>query len=93
VEAVANADMTLDDIDLVVPHQASLGAIRSIQRSLGIDDDRVVINIDKYGNCVAASLPGALYEAVEDGRLQRGNTVLLAGTGAGLSMAAAVLTW
>jgi len=92
-EAVANADMTLDDIDLVVPHQASLGAIRSIQRSLGIDDDRVVINIDKYGNCVAASLPGALYEAVEDGRLQRGNTVLLAGTGAGLSMAAAVLTW
>ena len=91
--ALAAADVGVEDIQLVVPHQASLLAIRSIQRALGMKDEQVILNIDKVGNCVAASLPGALFDAVEDKRVNRGDTVLLAGTGAGVSMGAAVLTW
>jgi 3-oxoacyl-[acyl-carrier-protein] synthase III len=92
-EALQEAGVGLADIDLVVPHQASLLAVRVMQRALGIRDDQIILNLDRFGNCVAASLPGALYDAIEDQMVARGDTVLLAGTGAGLSMAAAVLTW
>ncbi len=92
-EALDLAGVTIEELDLVVPHQASLLAVRSIQRALGMSNEQVILNIDRFGNCVAASLPGALFDAVEGNRIQRGDTVLLAGTGAGLSMAAAVLTW
>lgn len=93
VEALQTAGVGVEDLDLVVPHQASLLAVRGIQRALGMTDDQVVLNIDKVGNCVAASLPGALFDAVEQKRVKRGDTILLAGTGAGLSMGAAVLDW
>lgn len=93
LEALQIAGVGVADIDVVVPHQASLLAVRSIQRALGMRDDQVILNIDKVGNCVAASLPGALFDAIDGKHLERGDTVLLAGTGAGLSMAAAVLTW
>ncbi len=92
-EALETAGVTLQDIDLVIPHQASLLAVRSIQRALGVRDDQIILNLDRFGNCVAASLPGAMYDAVESGMVGRGDTVLLAGTGAGLSLAAAVMTW
>ncbi len=92
-EAVVTAGLGFDDIDLVIPHQASLLAIRTMQRALGASDDQIVVNIDRVGNCVAASLPGALYDAIGEGRVDRGDTLLFAGTGAGLSMAAAVITW
>jgi 3-oxoacyl-[acyl-carrier-protein] synthase-3 len=92
-EALAEAGIIKEEIDVVIPHQASLPAIRSIQRAFGIADEKVVINLDRYGNCLAASLPGAMYDAIALGMVERGHTVLLAGTGAGLSLAAAVLTW
>lgn len=91
--AIVEAGLTFDAIDLVVPHQASLKAITLLQMALGFPAEKVMINLDRYGNCVAASLPGALYDAVESGRLKRGDTVVLAGSGAGVSFAAAALTW
>jgi 3-oxoacyl-[acyl-carrier-protein] synthase-3 len=91
--ALVEAAITKEDIEVVIPHQASLPAVRSIQRAFGIADEKVVINLDRYGNCLAASLPGAMYDAIALGMVERGDTVLIAGTGAGLSLAAAVLTW
>jgi 3-oxoacyl-[acyl-carrier-protein] synthase-3 len=92
-EALTLAEVTIDDLDVVVPHQASVLAVKSIQRALGISDNQIVMNLDHVGNCVAASIPGAIFDGVASGQLKRGDTVLLAGTGAGLSLAACVLTW
>ncbi len=80
------------DIDLVVPHQASGPALATLPR-FGLPEDRVVRIVHQTGNCIAASLPMALHTAVEEGRLERGMTVLLMGTGAGLSVGAAILRW
>ena len=92
-EALAMADASIEDVDVVVPHQASILAVKSIQRVLDVSDDQMVINLDRVGNCMAASIPGAIFDSIASGQLKRGDTVLLAGTGAGLSLAACVLTW
>ena len=86
------AGLAPGDVDLVVPHQASGPALATLPR-FGLPEEKVVGVVDRYGNCIAASLPMALHTAVEEGRLQRGMTVLLMGTGAGLSVGAAILRW
>ncbi len=80
------------DIDLVIPHQASALGLASLRR-LGLPEERVVNILADYGNCIAASMPMALAHAHQAGRISRGDRVLLLGTGAGLSMAAAILIW
>lgn len=80
------------DIDLIIPHQASLFALRALRRN-NIPDDMVVITLDRFGNCVATSLPLTVYEAVKTGRLRRGDKFLLCGTGAGLSLGGAIMTY
>lgn len=80
------------EVDLVVPHQMSGPGIRAFRRA-GFHEDQVMNIIADYGNCIAASIPMALAMAVEDGRLKRGDTVLLVGTGAGLSVAAGLMRW
>jgi len=92
-EALGSAGVAIEDLGAVVPHQASMLAVRSIQRALGVRDDQIVMNIDRVGNCVAASIPGAMFDGIASGQIKRGDTVLLAGTGAGLSLAACVLEW
>jgi len=82
-----------DDIDLVIPHQANARIIESLAKALDIDMTRVVMNIGKYGNTSAASIPVALVEALEDGRIRPGNRLLLTAFGAGLTRAAAVVRW
>lgn len=82
-----------DDFDLVVPHQASGHGVAAISRWLGFPHDRVVANLPERGNCIAASIPLALAEADHAGRMRRGDRILLIGTGAGVSIAAAALTW
>src|SRR5579859_523733 len=82
----------LGDIALVVPHQPSLVGLRAMQ-TFGWPAERIVVSIDHLGNCVAASLPATLYEAVRQGRLRRGEQVLLVGTGAGLSLGGVILTY
>jgi 3-oxoacyl-[acyl-carrier-protein] synthase-3 len=89
---IADAGLRMEDVDLVVPHQASAPGLELLPR-LGFAPERVVNIVAEYGNCVAASLPMALAIAERDGRLRRGQHVLLCGTGAGLDVAAAVLRW
>ncbi|MCA9176980.1 MAG: ketoacyl-ACP synthase III [Planctomycetales bacterium] len=86
------SDLSPDDIDLVVPHQPSAASLKVLSR-LGFSSEQVVDILSKYGNCVAASMPMALSIAHRDGRLQRGDRVLLLGTAAGISLGAMVLTW
>ena len=80
------------DVDLVVPHQASGPGVEAVRR-YGFSTEQVVDVVGQYGNCIAASIPMALAHADAQGRIQRGDTVLLMGTGAGLSVATALLTW
>ncbi len=82
----------LGDIQLVIPHQASLLGLRML-RQFGWPDEQVMIVLDKIGNCVAASIPLALYEAVAQQRVQRGDKLLLAGSGAGVSLGGIVLIY
>lgn len=85
--------LSKDDIDLVIPHQANARIIESLAKVLDIDMTRVVMNIDKYGNTSAASIPVALVEALEDGRVRPGSHLLLTAFGAGLTRAAALVRW
>lgn len=89
---LAQAGLTPDDIDLVVPHQASGPGMRAYEK-LGFPPERIVNIIGDYGNCIAASVPMALALAERQGRLRRGDTILLMGTGAGLSVAGVLLRW
>ena len=85
-------DFSPQDVQLVVPHQPSGPGLQLLSR-WGFEDARVVNIIGQYGNCVAASMPMALAVAEQNGRMQRGDKVLLLGTAAGISLGAALITW
>jgi 3-oxoacyl-[acyl-carrier-protein] synthase-3 len=87
------ANVPLDDVKLFVPHQANIRIIKSAARSLKLEDERVVTNLDRYGNTSAASIPIALCEAIADGRVHREDYVVLVGFGAGLTWGAIALQW
>ena len=80
------------DIDVVVPHQASKVGLLMLER-FGWPHSKIMSTLETLGNCVAASIPATLYQAVRDGNIQRGHKVLIAGTGAGLSIGGLVLTY
>jgi 3-oxoacyl-[acyl-carrier-protein] synthase-3 len=84
---------TIDDLALVVPHQANLRIIRAMQERLGVDDSKVMVNIDRYGNTTAGTIPLGLRDAVEQGRLRKGDLVLLAAVGAGYTTGGVLLRW
>ncbi|MGH9740165.1 MAG: beta-ketoacyl-ACP synthase III [Candidatus Acidiferrales bacterium] len=81
------------DLALVVPHQANLRIIRAMQERLGVDDSKVMVNIDRYGNTTAATIPLGLRDAVEQGRLRKGDLVLLIAVGAGYTTGAVLMRW
>ncbi len=86
-------EITVADIGCFIPHQANKRIILSTAEKLGMDLDRVVINIDRYGNTTAATIPLAMHSAVENGQLKRGENVLLAAFGGGYTVGAALLRW
>lgn len=92
-KAIEDSGLTPEDIDLFVPHQANLRIIESMAKKLDLSMEKVFVNIDKYGNTSAASIPIALCEAIEEGRLKVGDSVLLTGFGAGLTWSATVIRW
>ena len=92
-EVLGAADMTLDDVDLVIFHQANMRIINSAARDLGIDKNKIFNNLDRYGNTSSASIPLALDEAFREGRIQRGNHILFSGFGAGLAWGTVLLRW
>ena len=85
--------LSADDVDLVIPHQANLRIIDAVARRMRIPHDKFVINLDRYGNTSSASIPIALDEAVRDGRIQEGMTLLHCGLGAGLTWGGVVVRW
>ena len=91
-DLLTQAGMTVDDIDIIVPHQPSGPAVAALPR-FGLDPDKVVNIVGSFGNCIAASAPMALATAAADGRLQRGQTALMVGTGSGLHVAGAILRY
>ena len=92
-EVCEAAGVSLDEIDLWVPHQANFRIIDAAARRIGLPIDRVAVNIDEYGNTSSASIPLALEEAVRKGRVKKGDHVLLAGFGSGLTWGATLLKW
>lgn len=92
-EALVEAGLTRDDIALLVPHQANLRIIEGVARRLRFPMEKVFVNIQRYGNTSAASIPIALAEAADSGRLRKGDKVLLVAFGGGFTWGASVLEW
>jgi 3-oxoacyl-[acyl-carrier-protein] synthase-3 len=92
-EALHKAGLTKQDISFLVPHQANIRIIQSALNRLDLSEDKCMINLHKYGNVSAASIPIALAEAVEEKRIKPGDCVVLVGFGGGLTWGAAVLIW
>ena len=86
-------DTSMDEVDVYVPHQANVRIIDHAARKLGVPEDRVVVNVDRYGNTSSGSIPLALADAVADGRLREGKLVLMTGMGAGLTWGSALMRW
>ena len=90
---LAECGKTVDDVDVYVPHQANRRIIDHAAGKLGIPEEKVVVNVDRYGNTSSGSIPLALAEAEADGRLHEGELVLLTGMGAGLTWGSALIEW
>ncbi len=92
-QACDRAGVRVEDIDLFIPHQANIRIIRSASKYLKISDDKVFTNLDKYGNTSAASIPIALCEAIEQGRVNINDKIVMVGFGGGLTWGASVVKW
>jgi 3-oxoacyl-[acyl-carrier-protein] synthase-3 len=84
---------TIDDVDVYIPHQANVRIMDHAAQKLGIDHDRMIVNVDRYGNTSSGSIPLALADAQAAGRLEKGNLVLMTGMGAGLTWGSALMEW
>jgi 3-oxoacyl-[acyl-carrier-protein] synthase-3 len=92
-EILERNGFTSKDLALVIPHQANLRIIRAMQERLGVDDSKIMVNIEHYGNTTAGTIPLGLRDAVEQGRLKKGDLVLLVAVGAGYTAGAVLLRW
>jgi 3-oxoacyl-[acyl-carrier-protein] synthase-3 len=92
-KVLEKANLTPQDVDLVVPHQANVRIIEAATRRLNISKEKVMVNIDRYGNMSAASIPVALYEAYKARKIKKGDKVVLVGFGAGLTWGANLIEW
>ncbi|WP_188396844.1 beta-ketoacyl-ACP synthase III [Sporomusa sp. GT1] len=93
IQALEHAGLSANDVDCLIPHQANNRIIQSAAKRLKLPMDKVMVNVDKYGNTSAASIPIALEEAVHGGKIRQGDIVVLVGFGAGLTWASAVIKW
>ena len=93
LQALDQAGLSTEDIDLLIPHQANVRIIDAASKRLKLADSGVFANVERYGNTSAASIPVALCEALEEGRVRGGDTVVMSGFGAGLSWGTAVWKW
>jgi 3-oxoacyl-[acyl-carrier-protein] synthase-3 len=92
-KVLAECELTVDDVDVYVPHQANKRIIDHAAKKLGIPEEKVVVNVDRYGNTSSGSIPLALADAAADGRLREGELVLMTGMGAGLTWGSALIEW
>jgi 3-oxoacyl-[acyl-carrier-protein] synthase-3 len=92
-ELLEQCGTSIDDVDVYVPHQANVRIIDHATRKLGVPSEKVVVNVDRYGNTSSGSIPLALADAAADGRLRPGKLVLMTGMGAGLTWGSALIRW
>jgi 3-oxoacyl-[acyl-carrier-protein] synthase-3 len=92
-DVMERCGVTIDDVDVYVPHQANMRIIDHATRKLGVPSEKVVINVDRFGNTSSGSIPLALADAAQDGRLKPGKLVLMTGMGAGLTWGSALIRW
>ena len=90
---LAQSGRSVDEVDVYIPHQANVRIIDHAVKRLGIREDRVVVNVDRYGNTSSGSIPLALTEAAAEGRLRKGQLVLMTGMGAGLTWGSSLIEW
>src|SRR2546425_2100994 len=90
---LGECDLAIDDVDVYVPHQANVRIIDHAVKKLGVPAGRTVVNVERYGNTSSGSIPLALADAADDGRLESGKLVLLTGMGAGLTWGSALIRW
>jgi 3-oxoacyl-[acyl-carrier-protein] synthase-3 len=86
-------ERTVEDVDVYVPHQANIRIIDHAAKKLGFPEEKVVVNVDRFGNTSSGSIPLALADAADDGRLKPGKLVLMTGMGAGLTWGSALIEW
>jgi 3-oxoacyl-[acyl-carrier-protein] synthase-3 len=92
-DVMERCGVTIDDVDVYVPHQANMRIIDHATKKLGVPSEKVVVNVDRYGNTSSGSIPLALADAAQDGRLKPGKLVLMTGMGAGLTWGSALIRW
>ena len=92
-KALEDAGLDTKDVDCLIPHQANIRIIKSAAKRLHLPMDKVFVNVNKYGNTSAASIPIALAEAVKERHFKKGDIIVLVGFGAGLTWASCVLKW
>jgi 3-oxoacyl-[acyl-carrier-protein] synthase-3 len=88
-----HCEVAVEDVDVYIPHQANVRIMNHAADKLGIPRERMVVNVDRYGNTSSGSIPLALADAQEDGRLKEGTLVLMTGMGAGLTWGSALMEW
>jgi 3-oxoacyl-[acyl-carrier-protein] synthase-3 len=93
LDALCRANLTPNDVNLFIPHQANIRIIKAAAERMGLPPEKVFLNVQKYGNTSAGSIPIALTEAVHEGRVHRGDVLVFVGFGAGLTWAANVIRW
>jgi 3-oxoacyl-[acyl-carrier-protein] synthase-3 len=92
-DVLARNGFSVDDVGIMIPHQANKRIISAAGERLGIPEDRVMVNIDRYGNTTAGTLPLATRDAIAEGRLKKGDLVLYAAVGAGYTVGASLWRW
>ena len=93
LSALDSAGLTLDKIDLLIPHQANIRIIDHAMKKFGIPKEKIFVNLDKYGNTSAASIPIAMDEALHNGMIKKGDIIAIVGFGAGLTSGANIIKW
>jgi 3-oxoacyl-[acyl-carrier-protein] synthase-3 len=93
LEAAKPLDLKAEDINLVIPHQANIRILNAVAKRMGLTEDKIYLNIERYGNMSAASSAVALAEAVKEGRIKKGDKILMDAFGGGLTWGALVIEW
>jgi len=92
-KVLLQSNLTCEDVDCLIPHQANIRIINSVAKRINLCDEKVYVNLERYGNMSSASTPIALAEAVKNGKIKKGDIVVLVAFGSGLTWGATVLKW
>ena len=93
LEALNDCDLSINDIDWFVPHQANIRILESVAKKVGLSEDKIIITVQKHANTSAASIPLALFDAVQEGKIKKGDLVLLEAMGGGFSWGSTLIRW